>query len=72
MPLPSRKSGEERDSFIQRCMGNDQAITDFPDEAQRFAVCQDEAQAYWDKSFKRLFTNLAKKRKHGSTEDNQP
>ena len=37
MPKPSL--GENRDDFIDRCMGDAEAVSDFPDNAQRYAVC---------------------------------
>ena len=39
MPLPTPNTGESRDKFIARCMGNPTAIKDFPEESQRAAVC---------------------------------
>lgn len=39
MPLPKPNSGEAHDAFISRCMGNATALADFPDNAQRGAVC---------------------------------
>ena len=40
MPLPTREPKEERHEFIGRCMADSKAIKEFPDAAQRFAVCQ--------------------------------
>lgn len=37
--MPSPRSGESRDEFLNRCMGDAEAIADFPEESQRFAVC---------------------------------
>lgn len=37
--MPSPRSGESRDEFLDRCMGDAEAIADFPEEGQRFAVC---------------------------------
>lgn len=37
--MPSPRSGESRDEFVNRCMGDAEALADFPDNAQRFAVC---------------------------------
>ncbi len=39
MPLPVPEKGEEKTAFVSRCMGNAQALKDFPDAAQRTAVC---------------------------------
>jgi len=37
--MPNPRSGESRDEFIDRCMGDAEAVADFPDNGQRFAVC---------------------------------
>ena len=39
MPLPKPRSDENQSEFVDRCMGNDQSVQDFPDARQRFAVC---------------------------------
>lgn len=39
MPLPTPNSGETQDAFVERCMSNEVAVLDFPDEEQRLAVC---------------------------------
>ena len=39
MPLPEPRNGETRRNFVSRCMGDRQARDDFPNEGQRFAVC---------------------------------
>ena len=38
MPLPMPKADESEQDFVNRFMGNDQAVADFPDEKQRAAV----------------------------------
>lgn len=30
---------ETEESFVKRCMGDDEAVSDYPDPAQREAVC---------------------------------
>ena len=40
MPLPYPKPNETEDEFIGRCMADDRMVTEFPDETQRYAVCQ--------------------------------
>lgn len=37
--MPEPIQGESEDEFISRCMGDEEAMTDFPDEAQRLAFC---------------------------------
>ena len=39
MPLPTPTSGESREKFVSRCMSNETAKQDFPDNKQRLAVC---------------------------------
>jgi len=38
MPLPTPRGDESEQDFVSRFMGNEQAISDFPDETQRAAV----------------------------------
>lgn len=45
MPLPTKRSGESKPAFIDRCMGNKAAVDEFPDVKQRRAVCESQ----WDK-----------------------
>jgi len=37
--MPQPRSDETRDDFIDRCMGDAEAVADFPDADQRYAVC---------------------------------
>lgn len=37
--MPSPGPTEDEDEFISRCMGDEEAMADFPDEDQRYAVC---------------------------------
>lgn len=39
MPIPRPRSGETRDAFISRCMGNDTMNREYPDNQQRAGVC---------------------------------
>jgi len=41
MPLPKPSQNESKKKFIARCMGADITVKDFPDNEQRYAVCQD-------------------------------
>ena len=43
MPLPIREPKEDRHEFIGRCMADSKAIKEYPDAAQRYAVCQYQA-----------------------------
>ena len=39
MPLPIPNENETKEGFIGRCMSNNSTTTEFPDTAQRLAVC---------------------------------
>ena len=47
--MPTPKKDEERKDFLDRCMGDDEAVTDYPDEAQRFAFCNSQWEASLEK-----------------------
>ena len=38
--MPSPDKGEKGDDFLSRCMANPTMTKDYPDNAQRYAVCQ--------------------------------
>ena len=40
MPIPQPKQNEDNNEFIARCMSNETMLNEFPDAAQRLAVCQ--------------------------------
>jgi hypothetical protein len=40
MPLPVPTPSENQEQFISRCMGDDKVVSEFPDESQRYAVCE--------------------------------
>lgn len=44
--MPDVKPTETKDEYIQRCMSDSKMNSEFPEEAQRYAVCN----SYWDKS----------------------
>src|SRR3989304_2460252 len=48
MPLPKPHSDEDKDAFIGRCMANPTMRDEFPDGAQRRAVCERQ----WDEDGK--------------------
>lgn len=39
MPIPKRKPDEDRTDFLSRCMSNETMNKEYPDNAQRYAVC---------------------------------
>ena len=43
MPLPTRNVDESLEEFLARCMADSVMVQEFPDEAQRRAVCQRQA-----------------------------
>jgi len=42
MPIPKPKSGEEKDVFISRCMGDKTMNKEYPDQKQRAGVCHSQ------------------------------
>ena len=46
MPLPKPHKEEEKDDFIDRCMGDEVMVEEYPDESQRRAICETQ----WDES----------------------
>lgn len=40
MPLPTPEPTEDKDAFIARCVANPTMVSEYPDAAQRYAVCQ--------------------------------
>jgi len=42
MPIPTPNEGEELKDFRQRCMGNDTMVKEYPDEKQRYAICNQQ------------------------------
>jgi len=38
--MPTPEKGEKGDALLTRCMGNPTMVKDYPDNAQRYAVCQ--------------------------------
>ena len=39
MPIPKPQTSETHNEFIQRCMSDDVMVNEYPDEEQRYAVC---------------------------------
>lgn len=37
--MPKPRTDETRTDFLDRCMGDDEAVSDYPDAEQRYAVC---------------------------------
>lgn len=50
MPIPKPKKKESHDEFMSRCMADDLMNGEYPDEKQRYAICQ----AQWDKEKKNM------------------
>lgn len=46
MPIPTPSKDEDHDEFMERCMGNDTMVEEYPDDDQRHAVCQSS----WDEN----------------------
>lgn len=48
MPLPTVKKGEDKKKFMDRCLSDEFMNSEFPDNKQRYAVCQN----IWDEHLK--------------------
>jgi hypothetical protein len=44
MPMPAPKKGEKHEDFMGRCMNSEAMQSEYPDQKQRYAVCQSQ----WD------------------------
>lgn len=53
--MPKPRQSEPHDEYISRCMSDDETLSKFPDEEQRYAVCE----SMWDE---RELTALSKYR----------
>jgi len=54
VPLPEKRPAEKHDAFIQRCMGDGVMVREFPDAAQRRAVCERQ----WKKGATRMSSEV--------------
>ena len=45
MPIPKPTKSEDKNEFIQRCMGDNVMVKEFSDASQRRAVCETQ----WNK-----------------------
>jgi hypothetical protein len=58
MPIPTPTPTESSKDFLERCMSDEVMLSEYPDQAQRFAVCsitfdkQKLKSKYCDKSVK--------------------
>ena len=39
MPIPKPQTDETEDDFMERCMGNEAMVDEYPEHDQRAAVC---------------------------------
>lgn len=44
MPIPKPNKNEKKSKFMSRCMGDETMKDEYPDQDQRYAVCQSK----WD------------------------
>lgn len=56
MPIPTPNKEEKKSSFISRCMVDNVMTNEFPNVAQRVAVCQSQ----WDNKDKKQTTKKTK------------
>ena len=45
MPLPKPKPGQDKDEFLSSCMADGTMQSEYPDESQRYAVCNTQYEA---------------------------
>ena len=50
MPMPKRRKGESEKAFIKRCMADATMNGEYPDAAQRLAVCKRQVTAAADQT----------------------
>lgn len=50
--MPKPQPNEKKTDYLQRCMSDDKMLSDFPDEAQRYAVCN----SYWEEDKMSVFS----------------
>lgn len=56
MPLPIPNNKETEKQFISRCMGDSVMVKEYPDEKQRYAVCESQ----WRKELKKDVEKIIK------------
>ena len=47
MPIPTPEKRERADKFISRCMSSATMVADYPNQKQRFAICQASWMKKW-------------------------
>ena len=58
MPLPEKRKGETHEGFVDRCMGSDVMVREFPDAEQRRAVCERQWQGATAMSDEKKLTHV--------------
>jgi len=71
MPLPTPRSDESEDDFIERCMGDSEAVSDFPDASQRRAVCQTQFDEARDEDGKSVISKVTEEMRDFSQKDSE-
>jgi len=44
--MPNPRKDESKDDYLQRCMGDEETLSKYPDESQRYAVCESMWSSY--------------------------
>ena len=58
MPQPIK--GEKKETYISRCMSDEESVGSFPDEDQRYAVCNRIWETHWHEAlsnYKKAFND---------------
>ena len=58
MPLPSRKDSQNKNDFMQQCMGDPKMKKEFTETKQRLAVCVRQSKAFDNMLFERVCDQL--------------
>lgn len=54
MPLPKKRKGEPTKKFISRCMADPVMNKEYPDRAQRYAICNNQAKSTSEQALESL------------------
>ena len=54
MPIPKPSPGEPGDDFLARCMGDETMVSEYPDQDQRYAICQGQLTQAKDERLARI------------------
>lgn len=71
MPIPKRNKNEDKNDYMQRCMGSEVMKKEFPENAQRVAVCISQAELSHIEAADMALTYAKKKFKYKNPKTNE-